>query len=264
MAERFAPRPVPAPGELRLDAGTLDVWFAPLGPLQDRPWEELASLTDAEARRADGMAAAPRGRFVATRALLRKILAAYLHADPKSLELAYGARGKPRLAGAHELAGLHFNVSHSGQHALLAFGQTPHGVDLEAVRPLRDPEALARRFFAPSEREALAAVPAEARLQAFFACWTRKEAYLKAAGTGIATSLRSFAVPVAPGPAPALLAATGRPDARWTLRLFEPQDGLVGALAHAATVRKFRCWRRIDRAGAPTAQSPISSMNRVS
>jgi len=136
----------------------------------------------------------PRKRFVRARGALRGLLARYLDAPPQSIEFVQGPHGKPALAESAE-SDLRFNLSHSGDQALLAFacGQEV-GVDIEQVSSARDTTAIARRFFAMQEAEALRAIPEAARPAAFFRCWVRKEACLKALGVGISQGLHKIAV----------------------------------------------------------------------
>ena len=224
----------------------VDVWFGRLDLTVEPSMEDLAVLSKDESLRAAGMAATPRRRFVAARSLLRSLLAAYLSAEADSIEISYEARGKPRLGGRHADHDLHFNVSHSQSRALLAFGRSPLGVDLEAIRPVRDMEELANRFLSERESRTLNLLPAPVRRRAFFACWTRKEAYVKAIGTGLGLQLRSFSVTLAPGLEPALIKENDEPDPNWTLRHLEPEAGVVGALAIQQRKCSLRCWR-IDR-----------------
>jgi 4'-phosphopantetheinyl transferase len=136
-----------------------------------------------------------RQRFVASRALLRTILAAFLAADPATLNFSYSKTEKPFLAPAHDNSGIMFNVSHSGGIALYAFSRRREvGVDVEQVRQDLDVEPIARRFFSAFEQRQLFALPEEERNEAFFRCWTRKEAYIKAVGEGLSIPLREFDV----------------------------------------------------------------------
>ena len=243
MGAHFAARRMPEPGAAVLEAQAVDAWLAWLDPDHETAPCETAVLSADERRRAGGMATAVRRRFVRARALLRGLLASYLSADPASIEFGYGPKGKPRLAGSAARSGLHFSLSHCGGQGLLAFGRAPLGADIETVRPLRDMAALAARFFAPAERLALGGLPADERQRAFFACWTRKEAYAKAVGTGIGMPLGSFAVTVAPGAPPALLGADGSPDPDWSLHDVSPRADVAAALAIECPGALPRCWR---------------------
>jgi 4'-phosphopantetheinyl transferase len=177
-----------------------------------------------------------RHHFMITRAWLRLLLAAYIGGDAKQIAFGTADNGKPVLASPFDPREVTFNVSHSGEVALLAFSRRRDlGVDVEQVRSQRDLEGIARRFFSAHEQEELAAVAAEEKQNAFFRCWTRKEAYIKAKGKGLALPLSQFDVTLAPGATNALLAT--RPDAdeagRWSMREIEAGPGHVGALCVA-------------------------------
>lgn len=216
------------------------VWAVSLAA-QPREVETLAQrLADDERRRAERFRLPHvRRRFVVARASLRALLAAYLPGADPPIELAYTALGKPFLA-RRPAGGLRFNLSHSGELALVALARGVElGVDVEQVRALGDQQGLAERFFAAEEVAALAALPEPQRLAAFFRCWTRKEAVLKALGSGLSFPLDRFAVSVADEPAPRVLSMDGQtaPAARWSLVHLAPEPGYVGAVALKAAAR---------------------------
>jgi 4'-phosphopantetheinyl transferase len=175
----------------------VEVWTATLAA-EPAELEALGALLSPDEReRAARFAFAElRARFVVGRATLRRLLGAELQRPPGSLRFEYGPEGKPALLDAGDLR---FNLAHSGELALYAIARgRAVGVDVERVRELRDADAVARRFFAPAEAEALRELPAERRPLAFFTCWTRKEAYVKARGGGLGLGLDSFQVGVEP------------------------------------------------------------------
>jgi 4'-phosphopantetheinyl transferase len=223
-----------ADGEVVVD---LHGWRLDGSPLQR---EALARhLCRDEMRRAHSFVfARDRDRFLAARGRLREILAGCLGADPRELIFDYGEQGKPRLAGAG--AALRFNLSHSGDHAVLAVSRSAEvGVDIECVRPIE--RELAARTFSAAEVAALDALPDERWLEGFFRCWTRKEAVVKAIGTGLLSDLAAFDVSVAPDE-PRLLRFDGDPDAPLHWSLFEPRPaaGLIVAVAVRAEARRVR------------------------
>jgi len=169
-----------------------------------------------------------RDRFIAARGILRMLLGRYLDTLPNSIVFNYGLKGKPSLPSDP----LHFNVSHSEGRALFAFSATTAlGVDLEAVRPLPDVLQIARSAFSTSERKALEALAPELQHQAFFRCWTRKEAFIKALGDGLSFPLDRFSVSL---DEPArIIHVDGELAApsQWTLQHLALHDGFVGAIA---------------------------------
>lgn len=223
-------------GSVALEPGEAHVWRFTLDP----PPETLArferSLGADEVRRADRFRTTDlRRRFVAARGGLRALLGAYLACAPETVAFAYGPQGKPALAGDTHAARFAFNLSHSHELALCALtGAGAVGVDVEAVRPMEeDGGKLIGRFFSPREQAEFLALPPAERLAAFFRGWTRKEAFLKATGTGLATVLDSFDVTLGPSVPPAIL-RIGEDHAapsRWSLLDLDCGPGYAAALA---------------------------------
>jgi 4'-phosphopantetheinyl transferase len=218
----------------RLPAGEVHLWRAGLDP-PPRRLEQLARvLSPDELRRADAFSrASQRRRFIAGRGLLRVLLGRYLERAPGRLGLRYGPQGKPELESFPEVSAVRFNCSHSRELVLYAFAQDRRvGVDLEAVRPLPEAEGIARLCFSWRERMALAALAPEDREAAVLRGWTRKEAYAKAVGEGLARPLDGIEVSLGISDRPALHAVDGDPGiaARWSLLAFLPEEGYVAAL----------------------------------
>jgi 4'-phosphopantetheinyl transferase len=214
-------------------AAELHVWAVRLHAAQDVV-EHLTRLlsVDEMVRARRFRFARDRRRFVVARAVLRILLARYTSTAPTALHFTYGRFGKPELA--EPASDLRFSVSHSADVAVYAITRGEAvGVDVETVRRHPDAESLARRFFSPQECAALESVGERDRAQAFFNCWTRKEAYLKALGTGLSSPLDRFEVSLAPNQPAALrrVADDPREAERWSLFGFEPEPGAVGAAA---------------------------------
>ena len=213
----------------------IHVWRAELDAPADTVERLGATLSpDERTRAARFCLERVRTRFIVGRGVLRTILAGYLGRAPERLCFSYGARGKPALAPS-EGTDLRFNVSHSDGCALFAVARGREvGVDVERLRPLPRAERIAERFFSLPERTALKGLPPEQRVEAFFTCWTRKEAYIKARGDGLGHPLDQFAVSLTPGE-PVRLSAAGDGDereiARWSLDGLPPAPGFVAALA---------------------------------
>ncbi|HMF12553.1 MAG TPA: 4'-phosphopantetheinyl transferase superfamily protein, partial [Gemmataceae bacterium] len=189
------------------------------------------TLAEDERRRADRYHfEKDRRHFLAGRGSLRAILAHYLERHPQAVRFVYTNYGKPQLT---DDTSLRFNLTHSHGLALLAVTQGREiGVDLERIRDNLEGEQLAERFFSPREVAALRALSPELRREAFFHCWTRKEAYIKANGKGLSLPLDQFDVTLRPGEPAALLATQHAPDEarRWSMRHLVPDEGYVGAL----------------------------------
>ena len=223
-------RPAP-PGTLPLAEDEVHVWRARLRlPRQQLAGLEAILAEDERARAARFHFPEHRDAFVAGRGIQRLILARYAAVPPAALVYSFSRHGKPELPGS----ALRFNASNSGVLALYAVARGREvGVDVEEAKPMPDAEAIARRFFSAAENEVLAGLPEGVRSAAFFRCWTRKEAYLKAVGDGLSLPLESFDVSFAPGEEARLLRTRADPGgaARWTLVGLEPGEGYVGALA---------------------------------
>lgn len=210
------------------------VWFADLRRLGN--WERflVGLLSPAELERAGRFRfARDRVAFTLSRGSLRALLGCYLELDPARIDFVYGAYGKPALSCGDEENDLHFNVAHSADVAVFALARGRRiGVDVELVRDLDDRDALAARFFAPDEAAALQALSGAHRTRAFFDCWTRKEAFVKALGSGLAYPLDRFTVSLAPGEPAQLRGIRGDESysRAWWMGAFEPAGGYTGAV----------------------------------
>lgn len=165
---------------------------------------------------------------------LRSVLSKYLGCPPSDVEIAYLASGKPHLqrVSATGAVPLHFNLSRSGSLGVVAVTSIgPLGVDLERVRPIGDIGRMAERFFAASEAAAILAAGESDKLSAFYRCWTRKEAYAKAVGKGLAIPFDRFAVSVGTASPPAIVWLDGDDPSHWRLHTFAPWAGHIGACA---------------------------------
>jgi 4'-phosphopantetheinyl transferase len=182
-----------------------------------------------------------RSRYVIGRGVLRALLGHFTATDPSAIRFTYGAHGRPELAEPSDR--LRFNVSHSGDLAVYAVGRFEHvGVDVEHITGGFEVGLLARHFFARTEVLAVLSAPDSERLHAFYRCWTRKEAYLKALGDGLARPLDAFEVSVGREEPVRLRAVVGDPAEaeHWSILAFEPTSGTVGAAAVRQRAARLR------------------------
>ena len=235
------------PEELRLGLGEAHVWLARLEVSPERHAELFAVLNaDEKARAVRYLLAHHRLHNAAARGYLRTLLGRYLGVAPESVELQFNSYGKPSLAGAPAAGGLRFNVSHSHGLALFAFTRGRElGVDIEKIRPDFASAEIARRFFSAAESARLLSLAPELQTKAFFECWTRKEAYIKARGDGLSRRLDTFEVAFGPGVTPAIVSAADEPDAaeRWAVHDLLPADGYCGALIVERPDVAVVCWK---------------------
>ncbi|MEM7354922.1 MAG: 4'-phosphopantetheinyl transferase superfamily protein [Acidobacteriota bacterium] len=177
-----------------------------------------------------------RRRFLVRRGALRRLIGAYLGCEPTAVRFEEGEKGKPFVhqAGVAPADRLQFNLSDSKDLALYAFTRGAElGVDVEILRPMPDALGIAEHFFSDEERQDLRRVPEADVPKAFFNCWTRKEAYIKAIGEGLSEPLDRFSVTLQlADPARFIhLGGDRQRAAAWTLHHLVPEPGAVGALA---------------------------------
>jgi 4'-phosphopantetheinyl transferase len=232
-------------GSVTLQPDELHVWAVPLSGDAERFG---ALLSGPELQRLERFRFADhRRRFQIGHGALRTILGGYLRTDPAQVEFAQGPRGKPYVdAVAGSKAGPYFNLSHSGKLALIGIAHVEVGVDLEKVRHLESLTEIARRHFSEVEFEALDALQGEARQLAFYRCWTRKEAYIKALGEGLSMPLDTFDVSLCEAPE-FLACRDGREDPRnWSMLDVTPSPEFVAAAALRARTVKLRRMQLTD------------------
>ena len=225
-------RYIPGIFDVTLPENTAHLWRFAL----DRDPELVRQLfdclaSDERTRAQRFVAERDRTRFTVGRGLLRTILSRYLQQPARDLRFTYGPQGKPSLVDAPEIG---FNLAHSGRSGLLAITRGRRiGVDIEEIRPMADAAAIAARFFAPGEAQAIANAPESHQLTTFFAIWTRKEAYMKALGAGLSIPLDSFEVTTAIDLPAALLSCANDPNApnHWQLQDISQFPTIAATLA---------------------------------
>ncbi len=235
-----------APNETKLDADQVHVWCVRLQMPDAEVTDLKRLLSEDERERAERFRFDyHRRRFIVCRGRQRQILAHYLDSRPERICFRYGAFGKPSLEGPFCERRICFNVTNSGEIALLAVTLDREvGVDVERIREMSDFVGLARRYFAAAECVSLFALPADQQLDAFFRCWTRKEAMLKATGKGLTFPLDRVVVSLAPDEPAEVISFDGEPHAprHWWLHEVLPADGYIAAIASTGDVPELRHW----------------------
>lgn len=240
----------PPPAELALPDDEVHVFCACLDQPASRLQDLAQTLSESERIRAERFHfEKDRKRFIIGRGLLRTILGCYLDIEPSRVQFSYGSYGKPALAETSGPSALRFNLSHSHFLALYAVtNQREIGVDIEHLRPMPEAEQIAKRFFSARENAMFRALTPSQKDEAFFNCWTRKEAYLKAIGSGLAEPLEQIEVTLAPGEPARLLSIPGATHTaeRWFLQHLTPASSYVGALAVEGHNWRLACWHWSD------------------
>lgn len=238
--KRVSARNFPEIESVHLAKDEAHIWRAELELLTPPEcWREILSQDERE-RACRFRFSWDQQRFIICRSLLRVLLGNYLGRGPAELVFGYSTHRKPSVAVPP--SDIRFNLSHSGNRAVFAFVRERElGIDVEQIRRDFETQSVAERFFSSAERKALARIPLERRHEAFFHCWTRKEAFVKAKGDGLFLPLDQFDVSLDPGQ-PAQLLET-RPDSeernRWSLSALELDAQYAGALVvegHPVTI----------------------------
>ncbi len=190
-----------------------------------------------------------RQRWTVAHAVLRILLGQYLGIAPQLLRFHTNAYGKPALVMPEQSYSLEFNLSHSANLALYAFSWQRHvGVDVEHMRADIPYDQLAQHSFSLHEQTTLCSLSGEQKHQAFYNCWTRKEAYIKARGMGLSLPLDLFDVSLVPGEPAALLQSreSSQEVQRWSMQELHPEPEYAGALMVEGTGWQLHCWEWHD------------------
>ena len=223
-----------APSQLAFPSGRVDVWRVRVDEPAKENSEAGVLSADEIARASRFHFEKDRTQFTRCRSALRGLLADYLAMPATEIRFEYPSSGKPWLAVEQNPRALQFNVSHSAGLALIAIGSEHRlGVDIEKIRSDVDTKSLAERFFSVRERAGLRGLPDHFRAAAFYACWTRKEAFLKATGDGLSFPLADFSVTTHPGFDPELEEIKGSTEAgrQWLLMDLHVGEGYRATVA---------------------------------
>ena len=244
------------PADLTLLRDEVHVWRASLDMPASRVQDQQNTLSADELCRAERFRfKKDRQRYIVAHGLLRTILSHYLGIEPSLLRFSYSDYGKPSMVPMPAQNVLQFNLSHSDGLALYAVARGREiGIDLERVHPIDDAESIAERFFSPQEKAVFRTLRPSQKQEAFYTCWTCKEAYIKARGEGLSMPLDQFGVSLDPGKPAELLSIPGdqREPTRWSLQRLAPGSGYVAALAVEGHDWRLTCWQFLAQPRALT------------
>jgi 4'-phosphopantetheinyl transferase len=234
------------PPAVQLRDDEVHVWRASLAQDEAMVAKLRQLLTPDECKRAERYyRSRDRRQSIVARGILRLIISRYLHFPAAALKFTDNSYGRPALAEELNQVRLDFNLSHSGDLVLYAFtcGRSV-GIDIELIREDFATFEIAEQFFSRDEIIALRSMSKELRSVAFFNCWTRKEAYIKALGQGLSHPLHCFSVSLRPDERVALLGVDddAREPARWKMHALEPGIGYVAALIAGVPLFSLKKW----------------------
>lgn len=245
MTKSYSEFKIP-PQDIKLQEGFIDLWYAKLDQSDSLIQKLITSLSDDEFSRAEEYRFdRDKNRFIVGRGILRNIIGRYLNIKPGLVNFRYGKYGKPYLSNNHHEREIKFNLAHSKDVAVYAFALGKEmGVDVECIREMPDVDHIASSFFSPREVIALRSIPENQKLEAFFNCWTRKEAYIKALGDGLTHPLDQFSVSFLPGEEPEVLEiSNSMKPGKWSLKSFSIRDNYIAAVAVENCDYDMRLWK---------------------
>lgn len=231
---------------------SIHVWLVNLSISREEQSYARKCLNVGEKARADRFKQAKhREYFTAARAFLRQIVSLYLNISPCSVCFYYSENGKPLLEKTHN-SPIVFNVSHSENQAIIATGLNhPIGVDIEQSKP-EYTEAIAKRFFSPEENNALLSLPKHSRSSAFYRLWSRKEALLKATGTGLTSDIHHTNLSVNP-----VSEIYQHQQQSWRILPLACQDGFEASLACTPLIEKIIYFTPDSLSETPTVSKEV-------
>jgi 4'-phosphopantetheinyl transferase len=237
-------RPV---GQITLLKNDVHVWRASLDDCSGALKEYARILSDAEHKKAERFRFdRDKIRFIIGRGVLRTIIGKYyIGVEPNHFEFSYGSHGKPHLVEKLDGRALYFNQADSNGLALYAFTQISEiGVDLEYMRSMADEDQIVEGSLSEYEKDAFKALSESEKHEAFFSCWTRKEAFIKAIGKGLYYPLDQFDVSLCPDEPARVISIEGDQDeaSKWTLIDLRPEIGYAAAVAFEGTFADVRLW----------------------
>ncbi len=229
-----------------LKSGDVHIWRVRLPTASAWVEKLMGLLADDEVKRAESFCfSQDRNTFIVVRGLLRVLLGVYLQIPSREIQFNYSTHGKPTVISNRSNAILNFNLSHSRELALLAFMHDQEiGIDIEYIRPEIILDKIAEQFFSAHEVASLHSLPQRLQVAAFFNCWTRKEAFIKATGQGLSRPLNQFSMSLIPGEPARLLSLNQDFQNLDSWFIHEVDVGLdyKAALAVKGTVQQLHYW----------------------
>ena len=235
------------PLDMGLHPDEIHVWSASLDQPRSGVQRLSQTLSLGERKRAERFHFEKKWKdFVVSHGILRTIMGRYLNVEANKLQFCYGKYGKPALTNTFGEGKICFSLSHSEGFVLYAFtGWGEIGVDIERIRDIVEMDQIAERVFSQRELHIYRALPMAKKKEAFFNSWTRKEAILKAIGTGISLRLDKFDVSFSPGEAIKALriAEHSKELSQWSIKELKPAPGFAAALAVQGGKRRLRYYQ---------------------
>ncbi len=232
------------PDTLSLSKDHIDIWLCDLKQLSGDINIIYSILSEDERERADKLKVEDKKQqYIITRGALRQRLGLLTNIEPKDFVFEYLEHGKPVLANNHQCADITFNVSHSNDLALIAIAQEQTiGIDIEKINHESDHQALMTRFFSKAEQAEFQTMPDTNKARAFCACWTRKEAFIKAVGDGVSYGLDKFDVAVDPENQTPDINLHKPSEERWSAINLPINDEYMASLVGDRDSLSVRCW----------------------
>ncbi len=235
-----------APSSLPNVNNELHIWLADLNELSqnEQMFYEFLSI-DEQIRASDYKFARDRTNFICARGVLRSIISKYLKVRPRDLNFSYNVFGKPYLHDIHNTEKISFNLSHADGLAIYIISKSLEvGIDLERIKPINNLAELIINTFSKKEVENFYTIPEHDRLAAFYRCWTRKEAYIKALGTGLSYPLNQFSVSLCQNqPTKILHVGAGDIPSNCTILSIDCIDNYQAAFAFIGVVEQIFLWQ---------------------
>ena len=233
------------PDTLSLSKDHIDIWLCDLKQLSGDINNYYSILSEDERERADNLKVEDKKQqFIITRGALRQRLGLLTNIDPKDFVFEYLEHGKPVLANNHQYTDITFNVSHSNDLALIAIAKEQNiGIDIEKINHESDHQALMTRFFSKAEQTEFQTIPDVNKARAFCACWTRKEAFIKAVAYGVSYGLDKFDVAVDPEDQTPNINLHKPLDETWLAINLPINNEYMACLVSNAGEINLSCWR---------------------